>query len=259
MQVLSVVKNPQEAHYEKIHDDYVAHYFDPTSREYRRRYIFETLFAGVDLDGKRVAELASSVGTNSLLLRERFPGIRLEGFDLSKQACLDYERNVGAPAHVVDLTRTAEIAPTFDAAFIVGGLHHCVNDLPTTMRNIAGMLKPGATLHWYEPNASFLLQKIRDLWYRADKFFDAASERALTEDELIGAAADWFVPGQTLYLGGPAYFLVLNSLIFRVPLRAKATLAPLLFALENGWSRVPGSLAHPVIAGIWRRTDTAIL
>lgn len=250
--------NVQEAHYARIHDAYVSHYFDPSALAFRRRFVFKPLLEGVDLTGKKVAELACSAGYNSLLVRELFPAVALEGYDISEAACAEYARLAQAPAHLIDLTQPADLTPRFDAAFIVGGLHHCANFLPQTFQNIAAMLKPGATFFWYEPNADFCLQAVRDFWYRRDAYFDETSERALTVSELESKAAPYFTTAKQLYLGGPAYFLILNSLVMRLPLGAKRTIAQMLFPLEALWDRVAISGAHPVIAGVWRRTEAEL-
>src|ERR1043165_8421722 len=98
------MENPQIQHYASIHESYGAHYYDASSMAYRRTFFFEPLLAGIDLSGRRVADVASGSGYNSLILREMFPTIRLEGFDISETACADYTRLLGAPAHQVDLT-----------------------------------------------------------------------------------------------------------------------------------------------------------
>ena len=38
--------NPQKAHYEKLHNVYEAHYYDPTSMWYREREIYNRLSMG---------------------------------------------------------------------------------------------------------------------------------------------------------------------------------------------------------------------
>lgn len=251
--------NPQEEHYARIHDDYVSHYFDPTALTFRRRFILKRLFDGVDLNRKKVAELACSVGHNSVLVRELFPTANIEGFDISESACSEYQRLVDAPAHIVDLTRPISLSPSFDAAFVIGGLHHCANFLPQTFQNIATMLKPGGLFFWYEPNADFCLQTVRDFWYRRDAYFDEMSERALTVAELEAKAKPYFDSERQFYLGGPAYFLILNSLVLRLPLGAKRSIAQLLFPVEALWDRLEASSVHPVIAGVWRRTGIDVV
>src|ERR1700730_3387145 len=146
-------ENRQRQHYDTIHKDYTDHYFDESSLEYRRRFILPRLIGGFDLNGIRVADLACGSGHNSLLLKEMFPKIKLEGFDISETACTDYRVNVGALAHRVDLTAETENLRIFDAAVVVGGLHHCVSGLTAAIHNIASMLRPGGLLFLVEPNS----------------------------------------------------------------------------------------------------------
>jgi len=246
--------NPQELHYANIHDEYTAHYFDPYALEFRRRFIVDILFANSNLNGKRVADLAAGSGFNSLLLREKWPDVEVVGFDISEPACTAYRANVNSVAHRVDLSVEQSFDGQFDAAMVIGGLHHCVNNLGGTLRNISRMVKPGGCFYLYEPNARFVLQALRDFWYRRDRYFDQSTERALTHEELIVLAQDYFEPERVLYLGGPAYFLVLNSLITRVPLQLKRALAASLFPLEGFWNRHCGERGCPVLAAVWRRT-----
>jgi SAM-dependent methyltransferase len=245
--------NPQEAQYERLHEAYAAHYYDPTSIAYRREFVFGPLCAGLDLHGRRVADIACGSGHNSLLLREIYRDLELEGFDLSSPACADYERNVGARAHKVDLTRPLALERTFDAAIVIGGLHHCVADLGAAFGNIAGLLKPGGLLLIWEPSARSFLNAPRRLWYRTDDYFEHGTEAALDPRRLIALAGDKFVAKRVRYHGGPAYFLIYNSLVLRVPLRWKGALAPPLFGLERIWNAIPLAAAHATFIAVWER------
>lgn len=247
------MENPQQRHYETIHESYAAHYFDKSSMAYRRRFLFEPLFRGIDLSGAKVAEIACGSGHNSLVLREMFADIAVEGFDLSAAACEDYRRFVGAPAHQIDMTKPFDGAARFDAALVIGGLHHCVADLETTMGNIASMIRPGGLLLMFEPNARFLLQSVRDFWYRRDKLFHAETERALDPAELAAIAGERFVTERIFFTGGPAYFLLANSLVVRMPLRLKPRIAPPLLMMEHVWNRLPGERLFPAFGAVWRR------
>ena len=115
----------QQAHFESLHSLYERHQYHPAVMEYRRRFIYERMFRGMDLNGARVVELCSGSGHNSLYLKEKFPGVSLTGLDISRTACSDYETRVGEPCKLLDLTvPSGKIFDTFDVAFVVGGLHH---------------------------------------------------------------------------------------------------------------------------------------
>jgi SAM-dependent methyltransferase len=117
---------------------------------YRERFLYGPLLSGLHLDGLDVAELACGSGFNSLALRQRAPGVRLTGFDVSAHACAAHRANVGAPALECDLTLPIDARKTFDCAFI-GGLHPCVRNLPQALTNAARMLRPGGRLLMVEP------------------------------------------------------------------------------------------------------------
>lgn len=250
---LPPAENAQAAHYDRILSDYDRHYYDRYSTEYRERFILEPLLAGVDLSGLRVADLASGSGHTSIYLTGRYPGIQLTGFDVSAEACAGYRQRVGRPSHQFDLTRRQPAPDVFDACIIMGGLHHCVADLPATFANIHGMLKPGGMLLMFEPNRQYVLQAAREFWYKQDHYFDAANEQALAHDELVRLAGAGFASESLRYFGGPAFFLVYNSLLFRMPAGLKAGSSRIFLAMESLHNRLPGRWAHSSFTARWRR------
>jgi SAM-dependent methyltransferase len=241
----------QRAQFERLHSIYAAHYNDDTSLGYRKEFIFKPLIesAAVDLQGCRVADLACGSGYNSVILQERFPGVQCTGFDISPSACADFRSVTGCAAYELDLTKPIDAkaygAP-FDVAVVVGGLHHCVVDLPRAIKNVASLLRPGGVFLMTEPNSRYALEGVRRLWYRLDdKNFDAASEQALNHAALAEQAARQFRVRSVRYLGGPAYFLVLNSMMTRVPLWMKPAI--------RAYSRIPSPWFHAFWIAAWER------
>ncbi len=235
------MQNPQQKHYEDIHDIYAAHYYDASALSYREQFILTPLLDGLDLDGCRIADLACGNGHTS-----------------SKPAQEAYEQAVGSPAYQTDISaksfvETARSITPFDAAIVVGGLHHCVNDLDVTLGNIALLLKKGGYLLMVEPNAEFLLEFVRKLWYRADAYFHAETESALSHDEILRRGAAEFELDSVRFFGGPAYFLLLNSLLFRLPVGIKPVLQTPLFALERLFNHLPGRALYPAFMARWRK------
>lgn len=245
--------NPQAAHYDRILSDYDRHYYDVHSTRYRERFILEPLLEGIDLRGQRVADLASGSGHTSAYLLARFPGIEVTGFDVSAEACAGYRRRVGRPSHQFDLTKPQAAPGEFDACIIMGGLHHCVADLETTFANIARMLRPGGRLLMFEPNSQYVLQIARDVWYRFDRYFDEKNERALAHDGILRQARGAFTAERVRYFGGPAFFLVYNSLLFRLPAGVKSATSGLLLGAEALHNRLPGRWLHSSFTAQWRR------
>jgi SAM-dependent methyltransferase len=223
--------------------------------KYRSRFMYDWLFDGVDLTNKKVVDLACGSGHNSLAILERFRGAQTTGFDISEPACESYRRTTGNAAQVMDLTRPTESPEVFDAAIVIGGLHHCITNLPQTLRNIAGMIKPGGHLLMMEPSSDFALNVVRAQWYARDRYFDAPTEEALSHDAILKDAAPFFASEAVRYFGGPAYFLILNSLITRVPLSIKPVLWPLVKPIEVAFGKIPWRGIYPCFLARWRRTD----
>ena len=248
-----VSENRQKAHYQRIHDAYGAHYYDSTSLDYRRHFIFDEIAKLVDFSALRIADIACGEGYNSVLLRERFPSACPEGFDISPSACAAYRRVVGCAAHQADLTQEMKPTGTFHGAIVIGGLHHCVANLPKALSNLAALVEVGSKVALVEPNINFIGQSTRDFWYRRDDYFEAETERALDPAQLLAATGGAFCEVATRYFGGPAYFLILNSLVTRVPLSIKRLAAPPLFWAETAWNALPGKRMFPAFLSVWER------
>lgn len=245
----------QKVHYERIHAAYEAHYFDATSLAYRRRFILAPLVRNIDLNGQHVLDVASGSGFNTKLLQERFPQLVATGLDVSDSACRAYERHTGFRAMQADLTRPVAFGSQFDAAIVIGGLHHCVADLGQALANLAAALRPSGVLLVMEPNADCWLEGVRRFWYAKDRYFDAPTERALSHEELLSAGRGQFQAETLRYIGGPAYFAILNSLVLRVPLTAKPWLAPALFPVEAAFNSLNSRAAGSVFIARWRRSE----
>jgi SAM-dependent methyltransferase len=246
----------QKEHYDTIHDDYEHHYYDEQSMAYRERFYYAPLFADLELNHRAVADIASGSGHNSLALLRRFPHAEVTGFEISSVACEAFRRNVGRPCIETDLTQPLTLHPRgFDVAMIFGGLHHCVANLPMVFQNLALLVKPGGLVLMVEPNREFVLDWVRRVWYRVDRYFDSANERALNHSELLVEAAQFFSLQRVGYYGGPGYFLISQSLLFRMPKSAKAVISPGLMAIESAFNAVPVKWAHPYFIARWVRTD----
>jgi SAM-dependent methyltransferase len=152
----------------------------------------------------------------------------------------------------MDSTKPMHPVAKFDAAMVIGGLHHCVADLPQTLRNVVAMLKPGGIFMMLEPNSIFFLEAVRNLWYRHDPSFDAPNEHALCHDETLKLIEE-FSLRDVRYFGGPAYFGVLNSMILRIPLAAKRYTSPPLMIAERRWNHLPWATMHNVFHARWNR------
>lgn len=246
----------QAQHYDTILDEYDRHYYDTYSSRYRERFILEPLLDGVDLAGARVADLASGSGDTSVYLMRRFAGVQCTGFDVSAEACRRYRARTGRPAVQFDLTGGTYAGDPFDAAIIMGGLHHCAADTGAALTAAARMVRPGGLFLLFEPNRDYLLEPLRRLWYRCDRYFEADSESALSHPALLAEAAGTFTCRRVRYFGGPAFFLVYNSLVFRMSDPVKAAAAPALLALESWYGRLTPRWLLASFLAQWVRTPS---
>jgi hypothetical protein len=101
--------------------------------------------------------IRDSVNLISAALRSYFPSIHTIGYDISEEVCRDYRANTGAVAYLVDLTKLYSPDQSHDAALVIGGLHHCVMDLSTTLKNVASMVRPGGHFMMMEPSDNSFL------------------------------------------------------------------------------------------------------
>tara|TARA_B100000315_G_scaffold259742_1_gene316982 strand:+ start:3998 stop:4765 length:768 start_codon:yes stop_codon:yes gene_type:complete len=250
--------NPQKKHYESIHDIYENSYYDEFSMKYRKKFIYDIFFLGIDFNGCNIADIASGSGHNSLYYLNIFPNSKVHGYDISKYACKEYQERVKSEAFECDLTKPIDISKQYEAVIVVGGLHHCVIDLNTTLKNIAKMVKPGGCLIMYEPNKEYLLESLRKLWYKKDKYFEQETEEALSHKDILEMTQGAFELYDVKYLGGPAYFLILNSMIFRIPFKVKRIIAPSLFFFERIFNKIAFCSISPIFIARWKRTDIVV-
>ena len=248
-----MLSKSQKEHYEFIHEDYGKHYYDQSSMAYRDLFIYKLIFVGLDLNGKDVADIAAGSGENSLELKRRYPRVRLTGFDVSSKAVKQYRENVGTFAFQQDFTKPIKQKFEFDVVMVFGGLHHCANDLRRVFENIYGLLKPGGILLMWEPNRECFLECLRNIWYRKSRFFQEDTEKALVHDDIINMASSFFEVKDLKYMGGPGYFLILNSLILGIPLSVKRIISHPLFVLEWFYNLLPGKIFYPCFIARWKR------
>src|SRR6185436_4307933 len=124
--------------------------------------------------------------------------------------------------------------------------------------NLAEMTKPGGLLLMIEANADFFFEPVRQLWYENDAHFDWQTERALYPAEVTQLAQDWFELDRFFFFGGPAYYIIYNSQILRVPLGLKKWLTGGLFAVERVWNALPVRRLFPAFGAVWRRKETDV-
>ena len=114
----------QEEHYEKdFFEEYERHYDDTCSQRYRNELVYDPLFAGQQLAGADVLEAMCGSGqATTYLLRQ---GARVTGLDLSQAAIASFSRRWPQARGVcASITESGLPSESFDAAVVIGGLHH---------------------------------------------------------------------------------------------------------------------------------------
>jgi len=241
----------QRRHYDRIADDYEAHYGDSCSREYRRRFIYEPMFAGLNLEGCTVLDAMCGSGHTTEYLLSR--GAEVTGLDISPEEINRFRsRCPDARGICRSLLNSKLDSESFDCVAVVGGLHHLHPHLDTAIREIHRVLKPGGYFCFMEPHARSIPDLVRRFWYRFDNLF-SDNEAAIDIAYLQREFSEQFTFTRTKYSGNVAFLLVLNSLIFRLPLRSKPIYSPPLMTCEAMIGALQRKLTSCFAVAQWRK------
>lgn len=248
---LCLADRQQQAHYDNIAADYEAHYSDEWSLEYRRQFIYDPMFAGLDVAGMKILDAMCGSGQTTEYLLAR--GANVTGLDISNEV-IDAFRARWTNVHAVkrSLLDSGLPADSFDCVVVVGGLHHVHPNLNRAMHEIHRVLKPGGFLCFMEPHAGSLPDVVRRVWYKFDRYF-SDNEEAIDMNTLQEDFGGQFELRKAKYLGNLAFLLVLNSLIFRVPCWAKRFYSPLLLKLEAKIHRFQCKLTSCFVVAQWQK------
>lgn len=241
----------QQEHYDEIAVEYEAHYSDPSSLEYRRKFIYEPMFEGLDISGMKVLDAMCGSGQTTEYLLSR--GAMVTGLDLSNEVISSF-RSRWTNCAVVQRSLLDSCLPdqSFDCVAIVGGLHHIHPNLKAAMREIHRVLKPGGYFCFMEPHTSSFPDVIRRIWYKHDRFF-SDNEAAIDVERLEREFAAEFRFDRVRYLGNIAFLFVLNSLIFRIPLATKRFYSPFLMSIEGMISGLQNKVSSCFVVARWQK------
>lgn len=241
----------QRSHYDKISQVYQAHYDDVYSQRYRQRFFFNPMFFGIDLKGKNILDAMCGGGSTTQYLITR--GACVAGLDISEQCIQLYRaRWPGNPAVQASILKSSIPDATYDCVAIVGGLHHLHPHVDQAIREIHRMLKPGGYLCFVEPHQGSIFDQIRTRWYRHDPLF-ASNERAIDMEKEKSIFNSDFQYRAESYGGNIGYLLVLNSMIFRMPLWLKSWYSSFLLWVESVIGRVQGKSLSCFVVCQWQK------
>lgn len=238
-------ESTQRQHYNRIAADYEAQYGDRDGVTYREKFLYEPMFAGLDLEGRSVLEALSGSGhaTDYLLNHKK---ALVTGLDISEEAIASFKarwpecQSICAP-----ITASGLADESFDCIVVVMGLHHLHPHLREAVREIHRLLRKGGVFCFTEPHRESAFNRLRAIWYRHDSLF-ADNEESLDIAALKRDCEGLFEFRMEQHVGNAAYLLVLNSMIFRVPLWLKRIYSPAVMRLEKllaGFQSPASSLA----------------
>jgi SAM-dependent methyltransferase len=241
----------QQEHYDEIAADYETHYSDEWSLEYRRRFIYDPMFEGIDLAGKEVLDAMCGSGQTTSYLLTR--GAKVTGLDISNEVLDQFQaRWTEAKAVKRSLLDSGFPDNSFDCVSVVGGLHHIHPEMKAAVREIHRVLKPGGYFCFMEPHTGSFPDVVRRVWYRFDRFF-SDNEAAIDIDRMQKDFAGSFTLKKAKYLGNVAFLLVLNSLIFRIPVGSKKLYAPSLMKVEPLINKLQTKLTSCFVLAQWQK------
>jgi len=222
----------QRQHYNRIAADYEAQYGDPDGVTYREEFLYRPMFAGLDLEGRSVLEALSGSGhATGYLIRDK--KALVTGLDISEEAIASFKtRWPECEAICSPITASGLPDESFDCIVVVMGLHHLHPHLSDALREIHRLLRKGGVFCFAEPHQESAFSRLRAIWYRHDSLF-ADNEESLDLEALKRECDSLFEFRMEKYVGSAAYLLVLNSMIFRVPLWLKRIYSPALMRLEK--------------------------
>ncbi len=241
----------QQAHYDEIAPDYESHYGDPCSLEYRRRFIYEPMFDGINLSGIQVLDAMCGCGQTTEYLLSR--GASVTGLDISQGVIESFKaRWTTTQALQRSLLDSGLPSNSFDCVVVVGGLHHMHPNVTAAVSEIHRLLKTGGHFCFMEPHLGSFPDVVRRIWYKHDRFFldnEAAIDIELLKEEFVSR----FEFRNLRYLGNLAFLLVLNSLIFRIPVNAKPHYSGALMKVEPLINKVQGKLTSCFVIAQWQK------
>ncbi len=241
----------QKQFFDSISEQYLDHYNDPDSIYYRKKYIYDPMIRGMNVDDKVVLDAMCGSGQISEFL---YPlQCTLHGLDLSeKQTALYKKRFPLAHVHAHSIVKTPFPDNYFDLIFLFGGLHHVHPHVKTVVAEIFRIVKPGGYFIFGEPHACSIVDKARQVWYKTDGFF-MENEAAIDYVRLTRDFSCYFDVVGTEYFGNFAYYLIYNSLILRVPLSVKKIISPLFFFVESRIQPFQTHFFSSYVIAQWRK------
>ncbi len=184
------VESIQKEQYERISPEYDIHYNDAYSQKYMRRFVFEPMFAGIDLNNKSVLEAMCGGGQSAKYLLDK--NACVTGIDISPQQIANFkQRHPRALTICASILNSGIESESFAVVSVIGGIHHMPPYTTKTILEIHRILEPGGYFCFMEPHRESVLETFRKAWYKRDNLF-AENEEAVDMSELRSEFNDYF-------------------------------------------------------------------
>lgn len=241
----------QKEHYDRIGAEYDSHYNDSYSQKYMRRFVFEPMFAGVELNNKFVLEAMCGGGQITEYLLNK--NAKVTGLDISPQQTTNFKRR-HSQADVLcgSILNSGIESESFDVVAVIGGIHHMPPHTNESISEIHRVLKPGGYFCFMEPHSETLAESFRRAWYKRDSLF-AENEAAINMNNLHKDFQEHFDFKHEHYLGNFGYLFVLNSMVFRIPLKLKPLYSPSFIATEVVLNKILGKAFSCFVVAQWQK------
>jgi SAM-dependent methyltransferase len=241
----------QRLHYDQIGSQYTSQYGDACSRQYREKFINEPLFAGIDLSGMNVLEAMCGSGHTTEYLLSRKANVT--GLDISSVEIEIFKQTwPGCEARCASIFDSGLSDESFDCVAVVGGLHHLQPNIHIAINEIHKKLKPGGYFCFAEPHRGSFPDFVRSFWYKHDRIF-AANEASVDLEALKREFSGFFSFKRETYLGNIAYLLVLNSMVFRIPVGFKPSYTQILMKSEAVINKLLGKRSSCYVVSQWQK------
>ncbi len=209
------------------------------------------MFENMDLSGLKVLDAMCGSGETTEYLLQK--DSRVTGLDISGEAIRHFrERWPSCDAHCASILSTGFEGNSLDCVVIVGGLHHLHPHISEAINEVYRILKPGGYFCFAEPHKGSIPDRIRQFWYRHDSLF-AENEAAIDIEALEREFSSQFKFIKQEYKGNLAYLFVLNSMVFRIPLRLKSFYSPVLLKVESIVERFRGKRLSCIAICQWKK------
>ncbi|NNL89727.1 MAG: class I SAM-dependent methyltransferase [Marinicaulis sp.] len=183
--------------------------------------------------------------------------LQYEGFDYSEDVVAAAKLRAGK-IWQADVTKFVPDRDDYDAAILIGGLHHVPDHAGRVVRNVSRALKPGGIFINFEPtNGTVLHRLIRERIYCANDIFDEETERAFSVSQLFGffekAGLECI---RCTYPGLLAYTLYYNPYAFPTLNLGGRRAVKTAFGVDRPFlANVLGRLLSFATLSVWRKPD----